>query len=275
MPEETRKRFWIDWHTLERIQAVFDLAVVIFSGGLWWTSCQQWQSMKDQKEVMQGQLRQMIVASGQTDKIITEATKQSKAASDAATAAQQALTINQAATTKTLQQGRAALDASIKSSQIDQRAWIAALWEAPQFPVRDGVLTGAIEISNSGKTPALNVSGSVAMTFISPGWTLDFSHPEPSLQTAVKLGAVFPGSSMSVKINPMLRVENGQITTGPLSPTFLKDGRGYIVMFGKLSYSDTFGVEHWLTFCRSDNGLPGGMFGVNGCAEYNGIDHNQ
>jgi hypothetical protein len=54
MTDEPKKRFWKDWTTLERIQAIFDLAVVVFTGGLWWTSCQQWQAMKDQKTVMQG-----------------------------------------------------------------------------------------------------------------------------------------------------------------------------------------------------------------------------
>lgn len=41
MAEES-KRFWVDWGTLERIQAVFDLCVVIFTGGLLLTSYQQW-----------------------------------------------------------------------------------------------------------------------------------------------------------------------------------------------------------------------------------------
>jgi hypothetical protein len=39
---DPRKRFWRDWDTLERTQAVFNLLLVAFTLGLVWTSAKQW-----------------------------------------------------------------------------------------------------------------------------------------------------------------------------------------------------------------------------------------
>jgi hypothetical protein len=42
----THKRFWRDWTTLEKTQAVFDFFLVVFSAGLLWTSYNQWDVAK-------------------------------------------------------------------------------------------------------------------------------------------------------------------------------------------------------------------------------------
>jgi hypothetical protein len=40
-------RFWREWNTKEKLQAIFDLFLVAFTGGLWWTSCKQWQTTQE------------------------------------------------------------------------------------------------------------------------------------------------------------------------------------------------------------------------------------
>jgi hypothetical protein len=40
------KWFWRDWTTLEKTQAVFDFFLVVFTGGLLRTSCNQWDVAK-------------------------------------------------------------------------------------------------------------------------------------------------------------------------------------------------------------------------------------
>jgi hypothetical protein len=53
MSPEPRKHLWKGWNTLERIQAVFDLCVVIFTGALVWTSYEQWQITRESMQSVQ------------------------------------------------------------------------------------------------------------------------------------------------------------------------------------------------------------------------------
>jgi hypothetical protein len=53
MTKELPKKFWRGWTVLEKFQAVFDFAVVIFTAGLWWTSYEQWHITKEGLESVQ------------------------------------------------------------------------------------------------------------------------------------------------------------------------------------------------------------------------------
>jgi hypothetical protein len=63
-PPETHKRFWKDWSTLERIQAVFDLCVMMFTGGLLLTSYYQWSTMDRQLIQMKAQTHAYVGVAG-------------------------------------------------------------------------------------------------------------------------------------------------------------------------------------------------------------------
>jgi hypothetical protein len=72
---ETQKRwiFWWDWTTREILQAIFDLMLVAFTGGLWWTSCNQWHAMLTNNKQTQTALevteRAYIVVKSVSDQI--------------------------------------------------------------------------------------------------------------------------------------------------------------------------------------------------------------
>lgn len=53
MTDRSKKRFWLDWSTLEKSQALFDLFLVLFTGGLLWTSIKQWQATKQGFQAVQ------------------------------------------------------------------------------------------------------------------------------------------------------------------------------------------------------------------------------
>jgi hypothetical protein len=43
-------RFWTRWSSLEKTQALFNLFLVVFTAGLWWSSCQQWSVARTEVE---------------------------------------------------------------------------------------------------------------------------------------------------------------------------------------------------------------------------------
>jgi len=53
----------------------------------------------------------------------------------------------------------------------------------------------------------------------------------------------------------------------------LKNGRTYVATFGKISFEDLFGVQHWMTFC-SWRALKAGQYAARKCTEYNDLDNN-
>jgi len=172
-----------------------------------------------------------------------EMQKQSSAMQNAATAAK-----SQAATSQK------ALDASIESSRLDQRAWIGVTEAVPPatmdefhkptfikegFPVFLGVV-----ITNSGKSPARKAV-SLINTILLPK-TTEFSpyYGTPEFAKNVKPGidVIFPGMRMTQTPTPRAPLNAAEVQ-------IIKSGESIFYMYGKIGYEDVFGKPHWTTFC--------------------------
>jgi hypothetical protein len=150
---------------------------------------------------------------------------------------------------------------SEKSLRIDQRAWISYTVQSfpnPGVAPVDQPFFVHFEFKNSGRTPARNVKACYAYTFLSRETIPDFKCPKIG-----DIGNIFPqGSSYSDLL---------------VSPKFDKSDRDKILdgsyrlwVYGRVQYSDVFGVDHWLQFCN--HLLSGGGYQI--CEQHHEIDTN-
>src|SRR5438552_13852202 len=123
------------------------------------------------------------------------------AAERIATSAETSTTNAETALKKTLEQGKAALDASIEASRLDQRAWIVL----PRFVLNnDPIGNDSINISllmvNSGKTVAkktISKSGASVWRAVEP------PRPDWSMAKTVSVSDIPPGNN-GLEINAPL-----------------------------------------------------------------------
>ena len=153
-------------------------------------------------------------------------------------------------------QSKAALDASVEAFRLDQRAWLTVLWEFPEIPIPDGLMKTTAKIANTGKTPALNVTGNVTLTMLNAGTSPDFENT-CGLAQHVERGTIFSNNSQSVLLVVLVRIENSKPCPIPdNNSSYLGGPAGFLVLYGKITYTDVFGKAHWMQFCRSESGQP-------------------
>jgi len=182
-----------------------------------------------QFSVMRAQLSEMQSAGHQADRMIDTADRTAKASEQSAA------------------QARAALDATIESNRLDQRAWIA-IETLTTPPVKVGEqLQIEIAYRNSGRTPATNVTSLMRIEPVRPGGRVLFTY-EDIPKTSV--GFVGPSGA---QVN---RLGAGRTRTAGSMFLFNEDdlrdllnGRVHYFTHGEIDYSDIFGRQHWLTFC--------------------------
>jgi hypothetical protein len=145
-------------------------------------------------------------------------------------------------------QARRSVNAAIEAMKLDERAWVAV---TQIEPVKD-CQWRAITFRNSGKSAALSFQVSGAAEPVLKG-----SRPTKPEQTLPGKGVIAPDSVFSDCIG------DKQIDNFDWSNTDL-------VVHGRISYFDTFGTDHWTTFCylRSENS------GFSPCDFGNDMDKN-
>ena len=52
-------------------------------------------------------------------------------------------------------------------------------------------------------------------------------------------------------------------------------GRAYILTYGKITFSDVFGGDHWITFCAASPRAAMQYSDAKECVEYNDTDSNE
>ena len=162
-----------------------------------------------------------------------------------------------------------------RAMRVDQRAWVSV-------PIPDDIpLTGrnipvATSIRNSGKTPARNVQGDIIATVVKKGdkptiGDFGIGHPHEHLYA----GAIFPDAHFP--ITPIIKYY-GDHAADVISPDDtlrddIRSGQRYILVYGRVTYSDAFGIQHWTQFCT---GLGAGiMEDLKTCVTYNDFDSNE
>ncbi len=132
-----------------------------------------------------------------------------------------------------------ALDAAIKQNQLDQRAWVTADGITSNFQLSKP-LTIDVLIKNTGKTPAMHLSGYVNFDVVVRGKRPRFSVTQPPEARAI----LAPNSTSHIKLNPAPDKVIQQIDVDRVQSTIAT-----IYAFGTLSYDDVFSRPHWTNFC--------------------------
>jgi hypothetical protein len=165
-----------------------------------------------------------------------------------------------------------------KALRVDQRAWISIPFPN-SFPLNGTSIPVVTQIINSGKTPAkgllVEVVASVFKKDDRP--TIgDFSigHPHERLHAP---GVIFPGNPVPVNISVGTYLpQGGEEATVPdeVLRQDITGGKRFMLFYGRTTYHDVFGVEHFTQFCTgSGPGISSDV--LMDCLSYNEVDSNE
>jgi hypothetical protein len=122
-----------------------------------------------------------------------------------------------------------------------------------------------LAIENVGKSPALNAKVWGAVKVLDSSQEPDFKLAEPALSKE----AIAPGDPAKV----ILYSADSSGLVIPLNDATyqqVKSGAAYVVAYGRVVYTDIFGVRHWAEFCHNITEPAGAGKHLNKCAAYNG-----
>ena len=222
------------------------------------------------------------------DSVLTEIKKQTKAMQDSADSME-----------KTVKQGNAALNDTVKNFRMEQRAWVgpthaltdAYIEEGKKSCVKEGQPAKCgIIIINSGKTPARKLRGVVSLLTLKaaeklvPSFDIDnatLPHSNVVMQPGTQLLLLPTINSLQIKL-PRFLIEptdvkvvgNAEVSVKEM--LFSKDdisdlasGKKILYMFGLITYEDIFKQSHWTKFCMY---LSPDLTTFTGCSKYNETD---
>lgn len=162
------------------------------------------------------------------------------------------------------------------ASMLTERAWVILSSGGVGFsePDAKGLRTFVVqmEIKNVGKTPAKNMFAEVVVdTFPNEGtWIARYKNQATTTQIA---NIVVADSSFKFSAPLKHDTDHGFLKT-LLSESewkLLTGGGSYIVVYGRMTYMDSFGRWHWQHFCSWATLAAGGVSGQN-CTAYNNMD---
>jgi hypothetical protein len=162
--------------------------------------------------------------------------------------------------------------AQINALKVDQRAWVSV--PVPSvFPLNGASIPAVTQITNTGKTPARRVEGDVVATVLNKGEEPalgDFSIGHP--HNRVYVGAIFPGAPIPITITV---VHYGPKMAETIVPddTLRQDianGKRFILFYGRITYYDVFGAQHWTQFCTGSGTAI--LENLRQCISYNDVD---
>jgi hypothetical protein len=163
------------------------------------------------------------------------------------------------------------------ASMLTERAWAILSSGSVEFsePDAKGLRTFAvpIEIKNVGKTPAKNMFAEVVVdTFPNEGtWIARYKNQATTAQIAniVMADSSSKFSAALKHITDHLSEKTTLLSEGEWKQ--LTGGDSYIVVYGRMTYMDSFGRWHWQHFCSWATLAAGGVSGQN-CTAYNNMD---
>jgi hypothetical protein len=141
-----------------------------------------------------------------------------------------------------------------KNFRIDERAWMAFGFKDQgniTFTFNKSFLIPT-ELRNTGKTPAKNIHGNIVVSIFKKGESLDFTYTAGHAHYGIKAGTIFPSGNI---VESFEAIKHGQehaepiIFTAPIKDDLFK-ARSFLIAYGRIDYTDIFGGEHWMTFCR-------------------------
>jgi len=135
----------------------------------------------------------------------------------------------------------------------------------------------SFQFQNTGKTTAKNVTVKAITVFLPRNQDPDFSYPHLRIGR-LSIGSLYPreGSHPGIYISAKNEDASLKIATDADSIDYQK-GRKDAMVYGIVSYTDIFGVNHWSRFCGVNQHLEEGLMKDTGhtkCAAYNKDDTN-
>ena len=157
--------------------------------------------------------------------------------------------------------------------QIDQRAWIVTSYGIPSL--KDGEpIVYPVTFANTGKTVAKHVEGFVFVTPVKYDDTPTFEYGPgvAHLRTTLRTGLLTPSNPISAQFAAVK--QDTSVLTPILATEELRNeieaGKSLVIVYGKMTYDDVFGVKHWLHFCA---GYGSSMTNAGAkCTAYNDTD---
>jgi hypothetical protein len=132
-------------------------------------------------------------------------------------------------------------------------------------------------MTNTGKTPARQIEGDVIATVLNKGddLALDFSagHPHNRLYP---VGVLFNGAPIPINIKVINYGQKGPpeaVVPDDALRQDIANGKRFIVFYGRITYFDVFGTEHWTQFCSGSGDAI--LDNLKKCLRYNDVDHNE
>jgi len=157
------------------------------------------------------------------------------------------------------------VDAIKRQMRQDQRAWISAASETfgiQGIPVVGQPFVIRTIFKNIGKSAALHLRTCTGADFLPKEQISDFKCPG-GIKHFVNSGTMFPGSANFVDL--------------PITPAIQSGDRDKILsnnwnmwVYGRVEYTDVFGVPHWSNFCS--HLLSGGGYAI--CDKHTETDEN-
>ncbi|MCU1243714.1 MAG: hypothetical protein JWO71_4440 [Candidatus Acidoferrum typicum] len=179
---------------------------------------------------------------------------------------------------RTLQAQVAAIERQMRQ---DQRAWIKI--ELGPLVTNHNPTAGTVipfvpvTISNTGKSPAKNISGKFVMEKVPNGQSPSLRYDVQGRRVTV--GSMWQGTSLPrveasiFRINPTSK----QYEVRPLSTAENEEilkGKAYLATYARVEYDDVFGIHHWTTACAFSTEDTPGVYKAEACTSYNGVDDN-
>lgn len=161
-----------------------------------------------------------------------------------------------------------ATKAATHAMRVDQRAWVGFGEIKPSsFTLkRDQPFVIAIPVHNVGKTPAKVMSAGINGGSTDRGQRQDGdSIVAPSMGPPTAL--LLPGESHDLKITSTFVITQDMLNDLQRTAT--------IRIFGKATYTDIFGKDHWTRYCYNSAPYTSGEITFKACVFYTGIDSEE
>jgi hypothetical protein len=163
----------------------------------------------------------------------------------------------------------------------DQRPMLTV---TPEFNHKELVVGdtvgGTVTFQNIGKTPAKNIVGKWYLRMVHNGENLRLTYPKNWY--GVTSGAIYPNDPPATEQAYWITDDwTGGIGLPPTNKVTTKDyddfvhGKAFLILYGNLSYSDGFGINHWTHFCSWTSFTATGSYSARNCTAYNAVDSNR
>ncbi len=152
---------------------------------------------------------------------------------------------------------------------VDERAWLSL--ESDNRPeLQEGqTVTSVLHVANTGKTPASNIVLHIALENLRSGESPRLKYDIP--HWAYTSGMQWPNGRQDFTTTMFVHQANGFVVLTPEMHADLVSGKSYLALYGKASYFDIFGKQHWVQLCRYYLYEPG-TYNAEECSNYNSVD---